>query len=252
MDETFAGSPWSGEPSVDWNQPAWWNRYYQELITDSATEIRTELVVYRDCHRLTDFFASSNVLPLSPDISAPRVLDAGCGLSVVPNVLAYWGFHVTAIDSCENAVTVIRNRNPTELELAKCIKIWEPCQGMEDTFELVDEPTRSLKTLKKYKSAGGTLNYLQADWHDKPLVNGEFDFIYCANSLRRSTKPYWRETLSRFFDLLSPDGTLILETVNAIGIQSEVRGILRDVGYCPLTDNPMPNNKYVLEFWPTG
>ena len=252
MDETFSGSPWNGEPSADFNQPTWWNRYYQELTTGRAAEIRTERVVYRDCRRLINFFASNNVLPMSPSIPAPRVLDAGCGLSVIPNLLVYWGFHVTAIDSCESAITVSRNRKPTELELAKCIKIWEPRQGMKNTFTLIDDPARSLERLKKYKSEGGTLNYLQADWHDKPLVRGEFEFIYCANSLRRSTKSYWRETLLRFFDLLSPDGTLILETVNAIGIQSEVQEILCDVGYSPLTDAPAPNSKHVLEFWPTG
>jgi chemotaxis methyl-accepting protein methylase len=61
-----------------------------------------------------------------------------------------------------------------------------------------------------------------ADWHDPQFAPASFDLIHCRNSLRLSTKRYWRQSLARFRELLTPGGVLYVESVNAIGIQEEV------------------------------
>jgi hypothetical protein len=78
--------------------------------------------------------------------------------------------------------------------------------------------------------------------------------VHCRNSLRCSTKPYWRRSLRRFHELLSPGGVLLLENVNAIGIQDEVEGLLAECGFVPLAAGAArePTPKYVLAVWPTG
>src|SRR5262249_766544 len=63
-----------------------------------------------------------------PRSSPQTLLDAGCGIALIPHVLAFWGFRVTAIDSCPRAVEIASQRQPTEEELARCVPIWDPCK----------------------------------------------------------------------------------------------------------------------------
>jgi hypothetical protein len=72
--------------------------------------------------------------------------------------------------------------------------------------------------------------------------------------LRCSTRPHWRRSLRRFHELLSPGGVLLLETVNAIGIQDEVEELLAECEFVPLTEAAIrePAARYVIAVWPTG
>jgi len=88
--------------------------------------------------------------------------------------------------------------------------------------ELVEDPDRSLERLRGFKTPGGSVSYIAGDWFEKDLPPGAFGVVHCRNSLRCATKPYWRRSLDRFRELLSPGGVLLLENVNAIGIQDEV------------------------------
>lgn len=99
---------------------------------------------------------------------------------------------------------------------------------------------------------GGEVDFLLSDWHDTVRLNGKFDIIYCRNSLRQSTKQYWRESLNRFQALLVAGGVLVLETSNAIGIQSEVIELLDDVGFHEFDDTIQPDKIYAIASWPTG
>ncbi len=91
------------------------------------------------------------------------------------------------------------------------------------------------------------------NWHDPCLEPGSFSLIYCRNSLRCSTKSYWRNSLRRFHELLA-SGVLLLENVNAIGIQGEVEELLGSVRFISTPGKKVhpSGSKFVLSRWPTG
>jgi hypothetical protein len=119
---------------------------------------------------------------------------------------------------------------------------------------LVEDPARSLERLRSFRAPGGSVAYTAGDWFDAYLQLGAFGVVYCRNSLRCSTKPYWRRALRRFHELLSPGGLLLLEHVNAIGIQDEVEDQLAECGFLDAAPGAarQPAARYVIDMWPTG
>src|SRR5262245_8300927 len=102
-----------------------------------------------------------------PRSSPQTLLDAGCGVALIPHVLAYWGFQVTALASCPRAVEVAAQHRPGEAELARCVPVWEPCTGEHaDLFvrRLVEDPARSLRRLRDFAAPGGAVAYRAGDW----------------------------------------------------------------------------------------
>jgi hypothetical protein len=85
------------------------------------------------------------------------------------------------------------------------------------------------------------------------VPTGAFGVVHCRNGLRRSIKPYWRCSLRRFHELLSPGGVLLLENVNAFGIQDEVEDLLVECGFVALAAGVIrePASKYVVCTWPS-
>jgi SAM-dependent methyltransferase len=189
-----------------------------------------------------------------PRSSTQTFLDAGCGIALIPQLLAFWGFCVTAVDSCPRAIDIASHHQPTEEELARCVPILDPCQDMPGARELVEDPARSIKRLREFKAPGGAVSYIAGDWYATDLPPGSFGVVHCRNSLRCSTKPYWRRSLRRFHELLSPGGVVRLENVNAIGIRDEVEELLAECGFVPLAAGAArePASKYVVSMWPTG
>jgi hypothetical protein len=120
-------------------------------------------------------------------------------------------------------------------------------------FELVEDPERSLDLLRQFRAPGGSLRYLAGDWDDG-LDPGSFDRIYCRNSLRCSTKRYWRRSLRRFHELLAPGGVLLMETVNAIGIQGEAEALADECGLKAISEEVVRDRvgRFVTWVWPTG
>jgi SAM-dependent methyltransferase len=208
--------------------------------------------VRREVEVLIQILTAVGELPRkSPPV---RVLDAGCGIALIPQILAFWGFEVTAIDSCSRAIEVASHHQPSDEELASCVPIWEPFQGLQGVCMLVDDLARSMQRLQSFAAAGGSASYIAGDWFDAQLTPGAFDAIYCRNSLRCSTKAYWRQSLRRFHDLLLPAGVLLLENVNAIGIRDEVEQLLGECAFAsvaPGVSRTAPS-KYVVSVWPTG
>ncbi len=248
--DNFQGTPWNAVPTEEWNQPAYWNSYYQQLLNETDPW-RRKNVVHRGTDLLTDMLTTAGELP---SVQSVPLLDAGCGIALIPHLLAQWGFKVTAIDSCPLAIQVAAEYGPTDEEVARCIEIWDPDEGRPRTYTRVDDPARSLKRLQGFQAPGGLVNYIAADWFDPQLQVTSFGIVYCRNSLRCATKPYWRRSLLRFHELLSPGGILLLENVNAIGIQDEVIDLLLECGFVtfhPKTTRTEPE-KYVLDMWPTG
>lgn len=254
MTEQFKGSPWNCDSIDQWNQPGYWSDYYRDLLADQQDTIRRKLVVWRDCDRLMHTLSRIGKLPVRDGDDEIKFLDAGCGISALPYVLKAWGFHVMALDTCEEAIQISAKRNPSDEDLAKCIRIWEPSRDYRGSFTLIDDPKKSLERLQYLKVAGGSVSFIHADWLDPSVCTGPFDFIYCRNSLRRSKKPYWRDSIQRFYELLAPRGILILETVNALDLMHEVHGLLRETGFVSVEKNPPrdEDHKYVDAYWPTG
>jgi SAM-dependent methyltransferase len=251
MDDEFEGTPFQATPSAEWNDPSVWDRYYRDLLAGRNPGRRAR-VVQRDIGYLLRTLAAVGELPKRA--TPPTFLDAGCGVSLIPHVFAFWGFRVTAIDSCPRAIEAAGQVRPSEEELARCIDIWDPCPDSPRSRQLVEDPARSLQELRSFQTPGGTLSYLAGDWFSADLRAESFGLIYCRNALRCSTKPYWRRSLRRFHELLAPGGVLVLETVNALGIMDEVEEMLGPCGFVfptPATGRE-PAGKYAVTMWPTG
>jgi SAM-dependent methyltransferase len=249
--DTFQDSPWNAVSTEEWNWPAFWNGYYGDLLA-KADQWKREQTIYRDVYLLLRMLTDAKELPQK---SADRTfLDAGCGIAVIPHLLAYWGFQVTAVDVCPRAIAWAQAHTPSAEELARCISVWETCQDWPGCHELVEDPARSLVQLRRFQSPGGGIRYIASDWFSGDLQAGAFDVIYCRNSLRCSTKSYWRQTLRRFHALLAAGGVLLLENVNAIGISDEVEELFAHCGLSPLLPGHSrePSGKYVIGVWPTG
>ena len=248
--EVFRGSPWKAKPTDEWNRPSYWHEYYQKLLTE-AEDWRREMVIHRRIELLFRMLTESRELPLT---LPQTLLDAGCGIALIPHILAYWGFQVTAIDPCPLAIEFSTQHRPSEEELAKCLPIREPCKDDPSAYTLVEDTVRSLQQLKSFKASGGSVSYINSDWFDTNLQPAMFGIIYCRNSLRCSTKKYWRRSLDRFYELLLPGGILLLENVNAIGIQYEMEDLLEECGFVQFVAelDRTPSNRYVFSMWPTG
>ena len=249
-DDAFQGSPWNAEPTEEWNQPPYWANFYRELLAE-RDPWRCARVVHREVDLLIQMLTEAGELPRS---SPQTCLDAGCGIALIPHLLTFWGFQVTAVDSCPAAIKVASQYRPGEEDLARCIPIWDPSRGMPGVRELVEDPARSRQRLRSFQAPGGSVSYLAGDWFAGNLRPEAFGLVHCRNSLRSSTKPYWRDSLCRFHELLSPGGVLLLENVNAIGIQDEVEELLSECRFVPLAagGSREPSARYVIGMWPTG
>jgi SAM-dependent methyltransferase len=249
--EVFQGSPWNAEPTEEWNRPSEWDGYYRDLLAEVDSWHRDQ-VIHREVDLLIRMLTAAGELPQR---STPQtLLDAGCGVALIPHVLAYWGFRVTAVDSCPRAIEEASHRQPSEEELARCVPIWDSCQDSPDVCQLVEDAERSLRRLRLFQAPKGSVTYLASDWFSEDLRPDTFGVIHCRNSLRCSVKPYWRRSLRRFHELLLGGGVLLLENVNAIGIQDEVEELLAECGFqvLPAGTSRETFTKYVIAMWPTG
>ena len=248
--DAFQGSPWNAEPTDEWNRTTYWHDYYQGLLAE-ADPWRRERVIRREVDVLIRMLSDIGELPPSSPLT---LLDAGCGIALIPHILALWGVRVVAIDSCQVAIEVASQHRPDEGELAQCVPIWDPCEGRPGVRELVEDAARSLHLLRAFKAPGGSVSYLNGDWFAADLQPGTFGVVHCRNSLRCSTKPYWRRSLHRFHDLLTPGGVLLLENINAIGILNEVEELLAECGFVAIALGNSRETfvKYAIGKWPTG
>ncbi|KAA3614191.1 MAG: methyltransferase domain-containing protein [Calditrichaeota bacterium] len=245
--DKFIGTPWNSEPNDDFNSQAYWNDYYDKILLDEKLK-ELEWAIIVNIENLKKALESLDELPAG---DSKRFLYAGCGISQVPYILSLWGFAVNAIDSSEAAIDIVSNLELRKRDLALSIYVLDP---NEKRTTITNDPKISINELKKYQSTNGTLKFLVMDWFSDKLRPKSFDFVYCRNALRCSTKPYWRKSLKRFNELLKPGGTLILETLNAIGIQDEVRALFKEYKFVKpkLDESRNKTNKYIIDDWPTG
>lgn len=228
--DSFRDAPWDIQPTEDWSQPSYWADHYRELLAEQDPVDR-DLLTYPQVYLLVWMLLEAGELPRS---SPQTVTDAGCGITIIPHLLASWGFHVTAIDYSAQAIEWASALQPTPDELATY-----PIPFFSEQREHFPAP-------------GGSVSYLVGDWLTADLPPS--GVVICRNGLRGATKPNWRRSLLRFHDLLVPGGVLLLETQNALAIQGEVEDLLDECGFTRLVAGVErdPSVRYRIDFWPTG
>jgi SAM-dependent methyltransferase len=259
----FQGKPWMAEPSPTWNEAATWDAYYEELLSKAGRASARDRALHCEMDLLLRVLPRLGEVPRRSGQVNSTILDAGCGISLIPEVLAFWGFRVTAVDSSSHVIQAIRDRRPREIDLAKCIPVLE-LSASGNSATSIEDPDRSLQLLRNFRAEGGSLRQLLCDWHDERLLSESFHLIYCRNGLRCAPKPYWRHSLERFHRLLAPGGVLILETNNAIDLEEEVAELVSEVsftllpwtvgrlGHCTEPVKREQTTRYALCWWPTG
>src|SRR5262249_29887109 len=156
----FRGSPWNVQPTEEWNRPAYWAAFYRDLLAEGDPWERGQ-AVHRHVDLLIRMLTQAGELPRS---SPQTLLDAGCGIALIPHVLSLGGFEVQAADSSPAAIEVASAQRPGEEELARCVPIWHPCADMPGVRQLVEDPARSLQRLRSFRARGGSVAFLAADW----------------------------------------------------------------------------------------
>ncbi|MCW8132847.1 MAG: class I SAM-dependent methyltransferase [Planctomycetota bacterium] len=98
----------------DWCTRPYWEAHYKNLFTNPE-EPRSS--VYRR------FYIMTRELPRLKAWGLKRVLDAGCGITLLPYILQYAGFQVTAVDISAQAIAYLKDLRPDEAALSKCLVI---------------------------------------------------------------------------------------------------------------------------------
>ena len=250
---------WGVTPGEFWNDDLWWNGYYNDLLNNPDRSTSKETLIHRRITYLTQTLYKLEELPSTKNRT---FLDVGCGISLLPHILKHWGFQVTAIDFCKDAIEFTSHHVATDENMAKCMDIYESQEN-----HLVD--AQKLHELQKNKTCGGALEFKCCNLNDPSLPENYFDIIYCKNIFRLSLKTYWNESLNSLYRLLKPGGFLFIETLNAIAIRHEVADLVykanfvawepqdslyyhEDFDECMPMKEFKPTEKYCYCLWPTG
>lgn len=119
----FQGTPWDTEPTEDWSQPSYWADHYRELLA-KPDPVERDLLARPQVDLWVWMLLEAGELPRS---SPQTLIDAGCGITIIPHLLAFWGFHVTAIDYSPQAIEWAAALQPAPHELAIYPIPWCPC-----------------------------------------------------------------------------------------------------------------------------
>lgn len=154
--DCFLGAPLGG-PREQANDPVALEAAYRELLADPDQPRRLQ-PASRDVGWALNALSQGG-------FGGARVLEAGCGLSLLAHALGRAGYDVTALDVSRAAVAA--NAAATS-----------------------DDLLRSNKTPSAHPNAP---RFVVADWtDDAALPAASFDVIVCVDGLRASTKPAWR------------------------------------------------------------
>jgi SAM-dependent methyltransferase len=246
----FIGTPWNVVVRDNWNDPGFWDRHYIAQL-EKGDPVWLQRRVHFPVDRLVQRLRDAGELPCP---SLRRVLDAGCGMTLLPQILTHWGFQVTALDASPHAIAYTRQVLPDEAEMAACIRIWEDHPSIQHARCLVEDPVRSLEQFRAWVRPGGSLTHVAGDWMGVDLPLGSFHLIHCSGGLRCAPKPYWARSLTRFRELLAPGGLVLLENFNILGIREEAESLFEVCGLAQWSPE-VPRDlggRYILASWPTG
>jgi SAM-dependent methyltransferase len=248
----------SGHYTPNWNNPSWWDNFYTQNETDRFN-------IDRDPRYLLKTFEKLNRRP------PLKILDAGTGISTLPEFAAYLGHHVVAIDISPKAIEIGCHRQVTNDHLQKCLGEIYGQRYKDGKFEYFDRKTREPVNLKAelerlFMSGGEIIAREDWDWTDPSLVErfGTFDIVLNLNGLRAASPELITKSFQSFYRLLNPSGILIETNINALDRLEFMEQKVIEAGFRLITESWVAfgaeslkvelndSEKYALFGWPTG
>ena len=238
--------------SPNWSDEHHWNRIYSQEARNPSYLIET-----------------ITKLGLKPPL---KILDAGMGISTMPDLAAFMGHHVVGIDISPVAVRVCRMRKVLEEDLKSSIgEMFNRRYQFRKEIEYLDKVTREPVDLDleldKYRADGGKITvYDDFDWNDPRLIEkyGKFDLILNQNGLRNASYEFIEQSFNSFFRLLNPGGVVIETNINVLDREKTFAKYGKKAGFTfyhgwdfRQTYNTSQfvynsKNKYCICYWPTG
>lgn len=232
-----------------WAAAAYWDAFYAELLAAPPDNLLREGFIYR---KITQLDSCMVLLAQTWQWKATSILDAGCGISLLPFVLQYWGFDVTALDTSAVAIKFLEQQKPTEVDLAKCIEILEPhSNGLSAT--VIRDINRTLPELRKRQCASGKLQFIHSDWNTPALPPATFDLIFCQHGFRYGNASFIRQALGSFYNLLKPGGVFYANNINiSPQLGDQISALVTETGFRGITGQYDKTKKYGMAIWGTG
>jgi SAM-dependent methyltransferase len=201
-----------------------------------------------------------------------RILDAGTGISLLPEFAAYLGHHVVAIDISSIAIDESNSRTVSEQELIRCLRSsYNFRYNTDGTVDYLDRNTgkivhTELELKKMFQPGGKILARVVSDWNDSQLSATfvTFDIILNLNGLRSASPELITKSLRSFYSLLRPGGILVVSSINAIMRMDEFDQLVSRSGFVPIHEYAVMHDrsllktemnntdKYIVLCWPTG
>lgn len=235
-DYRFYGEQHNWFPGTDdsWSQHTLWEEHYQYLAkTERTIHKKNAHMLGGGAEQLLDELIRLGKVPILPNWSSCRILEAGCGLSTAAHCLKEWGFEVTAIDFSSTVIDLAKKKSYTHTELSSTLFFLTP-SGPEEYWTSLP-PKKQHSIFEHYTCPHGSLQFVSGDWMTYNFED-TFDIIHCHNSLRLATKQNWIASLHRFMELLTPGGVVIVTSSNAFILDSVIEEAL-ECGYVVLIMN---------------
>lgn len=237
----------------EWQDPDAWDKHYADVIR--LNDWLLGQAQRRDHHLgfvLNEIHRSKRDTPL-------KILDAGCGVTLIGDVLAAFGHEVTSIDISSEAIDFCNNREVTDEMLLSCIRILVECDDGPIMVHASEDKNR--KFFDAHLRPGGSVTRQQCNWLELDAEN-EFDLIICVNGIKGIVDI--EPSLRKFHKMLRPHGALVTTAQNALERQSDFEKAALDVGFKTLPpvysltidhENwsfEATEDKLCIAYWPTG
>ncbi len=226
-----------------WTAPEYWDSYYETELKDDWGD----LIQYQPSQYFEKFTKRYG-------LKAPlQILDAGCGISLLGELMAFMGHRVSAIDISPFAIHFCENRTNIQDILWHCLdwrlgSPYRPEHLMRKPFpELKAYLDKELLSLQK---EGGNCTYQLINWNDPALPENSFDLILNQNGLRRADKEETQKAAISLYRLLKPGGLLIESTINALEREEQIVPELISTGFIMKNEFLKPeeeNQKQILD-----
>lgn len=213
-----------------WSDSAAWDAVYELELRTGRVPAETPFIKIYELRETLDRYG------VEPPMD---VLVAGCGITLLGDLLSYWGHRVTAVDISAVAIEHCRTRQPSvdEERLMACILVMQP---HEHGYLVSAPPTESRALLRQRARAGGRLEYRVASWTDSALGEARYDLIAGLSTLKGATGAELAEAMAAFHRLLRPEGLLVLTESNALPRREEFFASARSAGFDTVFDRREP------------
>ncbi|MER3462963.1 MAG: hypothetical protein C4342_08355 [Armatimonadota bacterium] len=132
-----------------------------------------------------------------------RIAFLGNGLSILPHLFVYYGFHVVITDISHAAISFARDNPPTEEQKIRFNEEKAIAPPWED---------RARKSLEENCRPGGQTEFVVTDLFEHQLTNECFDATIMQHAVHHFNS-HDRQSLARnIYDLIAPGGVLIVES----------------------------------------